>query len=207
MKRVSFFAIIACLIATSCNKNDSDNEFVPVQTADYMQLKIGNYWVYEQYRLDTSGNEIVFGEPDSSLITGDTLIRGMKYFVLRDINQAHSSYLRDSSGYLVNVDGDIIFSDDDFSNVLRLDTIGPGLATVQYRMIDGDTNISTPLGSFICMYFKGTVESLDPGYPHGTQYTYYFWADGYGMIKSNAYFYNNPSMRTGQRLRAFGNIL
>jgi len=206
MKRVIFLIALLGIIFTSCKKDGKDDTANPSTSTDYTQLKVGNYRVYERYRIDTIGNETVFGDPDSLIITGDTLIRGNLYFKEFNVGQEHTSYLRDSSGCLVNELGEILFSEKNFNKVLRVDTIAPSLAFVEYQMVEGDTMISISMGSYACLDYRGTVTSLQPDYPHGTQYTYYFWADGLGMIKSNAYFYNNPSLRTGQRLKAFGQV-
>ncbi|HSG68453.1 MAG TPA: hypothetical protein VK994_07095, partial [Bacteroidales bacterium] len=160
----------------------------------------------ERYNVDLQGNEIVSGSTDSLVITGDTLIREILYYKKVDTRQNHTSYLRDSSGYLVDHLGNIMFSDHNFTDVLRQDTIGPGLAVIDYKMMVGDTMISIPMGDYQCLDFRGMVTPLQPAYPHGTQYTYYFWADGLGMIRSDAYYYSNPALRTGQKLKAFGTI-
>lgn len=206
MKRVILLIALLGFIFTSCTKDDVDNPTNPVSSTDYMQLQIGNFWVYENYRFDSLGNEIVIGDPDSLVITGDTLIRGKLYYKKLSVIQGYTSYLRDSSGFLVDDLGKIIFSEKDFDNILRVDTIGPNLAYVEYKMVEGDTIINIPMGSYPSLDYRGTVTSLQPDYPHGTQYTYIFWADGLGMIKSSAYYYSNPALRIGQRLKAFGHV-
>jgi hypothetical protein len=206
MKRVFLIIVLSGIFFTSCKKDETQENPPTQTTADYIQLKLGNYWVYERYNIDTLGNETTSGLSDSLVITSDTLIRGYTYFKKLDVRQNHASYLRDSSGYLVDHLGNILFSNDDFNNILRLDTIGPGLAVIEYEMAEGDTMISIPLGNYQCLDFKGKVTPLQSNYPHGIQYTYYFWADGLGMIKSNSYYFSNPLLRTGQKLIAFGNI-
>ena len=206
MKRVFLIFAAAGILITSCKKDESNKDPLPQSTVDYMQLKIGNYWVYERYHVDTLGNETPFGQSDSLVITGDTIIRGYTYYKKQNVVQGHTSYLRDSSGYLVDQLGKILFSHHDFKNILRLDTIGPGLAIIEYKMYNNDTLISIDMGNYQCLDFIGTVTSLQSNYPYGTQYTYYFWADGLGMIRSNSYYYSNPHLRTGQSLKDFGNL-
>jgi hypothetical protein len=100
-----------------------------------------------------------------------------------------------------------MFSDHDFGHILRTDSIGPGLAVAEYSMINGDTTIVVPSGSYQALDYRGTVTALDPNYPHGINYTYYFYADGMGMVKSSTYFFMAPHLRIEQELLAFGNIL
>lgn len=207
MKRVILIMAVATMMMVSCNKNDSENELKPVQTSDYMQLKIGNYWVYEKYTIDSAGNENpVWGDPDSSIITGDTMINNIRYFKKFSVNHEHMSYLRDSSGYLINLEGEVLFSESDFSNIIRIDTIGPGLAIIEYMMHDEDSSLNVPVGTYPVIEMRGKVISLDPQYPHGINYTHYYYADGMGMIKSSVYFYSAPNLRMEQRLISFGNV-
>ena len=39
-----------------------------------MPLDIGNYWVYETFRVDTNGTELMLNFHDSMVVTGDTII-------------------------------------------------------------------------------------------------------------------------------------
>ena len=206
MKRVMIMLTLLTILFTACKKENSETELKPIPETDYMQLKIGNYWVYEWYHLDSSGNETINGTIDSCIIIGDTNIRDHQYFKQTFTYQAHTVYLRDSSGYLINHSGKVIFSNHDFSNIIREDTIGPGLAIATYRMTDNDTTITVPIGTYPVIDFKGKVTALDPQSPHGTHYVHYFYADGLGMIKSSVYYYSAPSLRTGKRLTKFGNI-
>ena len=205
MKRVFFITALIGLLAVSCTKENSENNLNPLPTSDYMQLKIGNYWVYEWYRLDSLGNEIPTSEADSSIITGDTNISGKLYYKMLSTKSSHISYLRDSIGYLVDMDGRVLFSDHDFTNIIRTDSIGPGLALVEYMMYDNDSTITAPIGNYPTIELRGKVIPLDPQYPHGINYTHYFYAEGLGMIKSSNYYFSAPHMRVGQRLTNFGN--
>ena len=119
MKRALLFLAIIGLIFTSCKKDDTaENQSLPEPTKDYMQLKIGNYWVYHRHMMDTNKSSI--DEIDSLVITGDTTINSKQYFKKTSYLQGGTSYLRDSNGYLVNHLGKILFSDHDFGTVLLL---------------------------------------------------------------------------------------
>jgi hypothetical protein len=192
-------------LLSSCNKDNPENKLEPIPAKDYMQLEIGNYWVYHRHMIDTNKSSI--DEIDSLVITGDTMINSKQYFKKKSFYQGGTSYLRDSNGYLVDHQGKIMFSDHDFGHVLRTDSIGPGLAVAEYGMIAGDTTITVPSGSYQALDFRGTVTALDPNYPHGINYTYYFYADGMGMVKSSTYFFMAPHLRIEQELLAFGNLL
>jgi len=204
MKRIILLIAVIGLFS-SCNKDNPENNLEPIPAKDYMQLEIGNYWVYHRHMVDT--NKMSIDEIDSLVITGDTSINGKQYFKKTSYLQGGTSYLRDSNGYLVNHLGEILFSDHVFGTVLRTDSIGPGLAVAEYSMIEGDTTIDVPSGSYKALDFRGTVTAIDPNYPHGINYTYYFYADGFGMIKSSTYFFMAPHLRIEQELLEFGNVL
>lgn len=207
MKRVFLLALILAIFTASCNKDDSETEVIPIPEADYMQLKVGNYWAYEGYRLDSTGNETpITALTDSLVIIGDTNIRGELYFKQLSTTSLHIAYLRDSSGYLVNGDGEFKFCDHNFNEIFRVDTIHPDLSYIEYMMLDHDSLISVPFGTYSTLEVNGKVIPLDPNYPHGINYTHYFYADGIGMIKSSTYYFSSPQTRIGKRLTNFGNI-
>ncbi|MEE4257440.1 MAG: hypothetical protein V2I47_10410 [Bacteroidales bacterium] len=205
MKRVFLILIATSMVLVSCKKDENSEMTDPVIKSDYMQLKIGNYWVYHRHMTNTNKSSI--DEIDSLVITGDTMIDGKQYFKKKSFYQGGTSYLRDSNGYLVDHLGKIMFSDHDFGHILRTDSIGPGLAVAEYSMIKGDTTIVVPSGSYPALDYRGKVTALDPNYPHGINYTYYFYADGFGMVKSSTYFFMAPNQRIEQELIDFGNNL
>ena len=206
MKRALITLSLLTILLTGCKKDNSETVLKPISEPDYLQLEIGNYWVYEWYHLDQDGNESFDGTIDSCIIIGDTSINGYQYFKQHYTYLPHTVYLRDSSGYLIDLRGKVLFSTHDFTNIIREDTIGPGLAIATYMMTDNDTAITVPYGTYSVIDFKGTISALDPQSSHGTQYVHYFYADGLGMIKSSVYYYSAPSLRTGKRLTNFGNI-
>ena len=77
------FLGLALVFLFSCKKETEElqenNNQVPVS---YMPLKIGNYWIYQTYKIDSLGNESIDGAVDSVRVTKDTLINGNTYFVL-----------------------------------------------------------------------------------------------------------------------------
>lgn len=208
MKRVFLILTLIGLGITSCKKDDSENKLTPIPASDYMQLEIGNYWIYEWYNIDSSGNANLMATSDSSIISGDTLIRGLVFYKkLIFQNENYAEFIRDSSGYLVDHEGIIRFSDHDFTNILLVKEIIPDLATVEYQMANKDSLISISLGTYPTYDFRGTVIPLNPQYPYGINYTHNFYADGMGLIKTSSYYFSNPNLRVERRLIRYGNIL
>ena len=126
MKKLSVLIMMGLLLV-SCNKNDNNeinNE--PISIPDYTPMQVGYFWVYEHVRVDSLGNETPLPYiQDSAYISKDTIIRGNKYFKFHRRTFGvfpNREYLRDSNGFLVNEKGMVLFSSDNFEDVLYVDT-------------------------------------------------------------------------------------
>lgn len=195
------------VIISSCKKDDENKNSTPnpqpVYTADYTPMEIGYYWVYEWFRIDSSGNETPMNKRDSISITKDTLIGGETFFTFEGTtfgNNPARYFLRDSSNYLVSNLGIILFSSTNFSDVLNIDTLHP-VAVVHYQMNHMDTTINVPFGTFDTYDYEGTVYPNNPTYPWGIQYLHNFYGKNVGVIKSTNYYFNaGPTITIEKRL-------
>lgn len=159
------------VIFYSCKKNDnSDN--VKVITSSFLPMSVGNYWVYLQFDIDSNGNAIQSSIIDSTIISKDTLINGKTYYRFDNFesfpmskgantNFVSFEYYRDSSKYLINSSGQILFSETNFA-----DTIYRKIATIQDDTVSWTTgkmektniNLIVPAGNFTnLLNLKGTV--------------------------------------------------
>ena len=160
MRKLLFLVLVITFFA-SCKKNDSVNK------SEYLPLDSGTYWVYVHYDIDSLGNEIEKDRIDSVIISRDTIINNLQYFVLEGTNYPNNGIswgvldiLRDSSGYIVNDKGEIRFSEDNFSNILASKTEvlnEDTLYTLTYQMEILSDPINVPAGDFEVLNFKGTV--------------------------------------------------
>jgi hypothetical protein len=78
---------------------------------------------------------------DSIIITTDTLVNGLKYYVLQTNTDNFQSptieLLRDSSGYVVNHEGKVKFAENNFDDILRHEVVvvnDDTIVTVDYKM-------------------------------------------------------------------------
>lgn len=167
--RSLFFTTLLISGLLSCN-NDDDLQPQFAANNNYMPLKVGNYWVYEHYEIDSSGRETLLPTRDSLSISGDTMIRGNLYYIFQPTSynlslRSGAEYLRDSSGYLITDKGEILFSDNNFIDVL-LDSIKLNstaqsqtdtLFTLEYKMESSNSSsVSVPAGSFQALNYQGT---------------------------------------------------
>ena len=120
MKKL-FLLVCMVVLLFSCQKEE-EKPSDPVPKANYLPLKIGNYWVYQRYQVDPLGNEILLNVPDSMVVKCDTTIHNKQYHVLENFRGGTFFYtfLRDSSGYIVNERGVILFSATNFTDILAI---------------------------------------------------------------------------------------
>ncbi|MEI6886182.1 MAG: hypothetical protein WCO02_16955 [Bacteroidota bacterium] len=189
------FAVLI-MISLSCKK--STEESYPAVKADYYQLKVGNYWIYQSVRIDSAGHDTTFlPHLDSAYIEKDTLIRGYTFFKLYSdpsglFGGNELSLLRDSSGYLINWYGKILCSDDNFTQVIAYDTLMPTAYMGYVSMTGRDSIINVPAGPIQSITSRMKVVPA-PRYPQiPVRYVYSSYGKGIGMIKThNFYFMGN----------------
>ena len=193
MKR-SLFLILAVLsiLTFSCKKTSNDT--TPVTQADYYQLKVGNYWIYQSYQIDSNGVATPENLWDSAHIEKDTIIRGNTYYKLWEkadliMGDQFPIYLRDSAGYLVDHLGVRGCSVDHFKDTLFIDTANKKLCIGYVQMTGKDSLVTVPAGSFPSITSRMKVVPTQPNDHHPIRYSYSIYGKSIGMIKSHAFFY------------------
>jgi hypothetical protein len=217
MKRSLILPLLAIVLAFFSCKKSSDSGSTEITTPpDFVQLKVGNYWIYEFYRVDTNGVATKLASTDSAYIWKDTVINGIKYYLkiqdqwqFTDAGKAleypDTAYLRDSLGYLIQyvpVNGKrfIQFSRDNFTDVLFRDTISALLIREQ-KMTGKDSTITVPAGSFTTRSLCLICYPLQPTYPWGIRRYYYSYGNGIGQVKYTYGFYGSPDHYEARLIR------
>jgi hypothetical protein len=196
MKKTSVFLPALIFISLlSCNKSDN-NTSQPPADADFMALRTGNYWIYQNYALDTNGVGTPTDDWDSAYISKDTLVNGKTYYKMhrKPVPQAPVQlvdFLRDSSGYLVDIHGNILMSEDNFTDTLRIDSTDAFLYIGYLKMFAKDSLITVPAGTFSTRTARLTVVPSDSNDPHPIRYLYDVYAKNTGRIKYHWFFYNS----------------
>ncbi len=224
MNKITFcilLAIAALCVVPSCKKDKTNTvKTTPIDSViypDYMVLKPGNYWIYEDYMLDSAnGAAHALGTFDSSYVTNDTIINGQTYHSYWDLSEAspgggyYVSYLRDSLGYTVTNYGGILFSSDDFTTIFYsrqvynptagiIDTV-----TVNLQMGFKDSSMTVPVGTFVTSTMRQIWYFPPPVYSFGPTREYdHTYARGVGMIKETTKFYTNSPEVYEKRLVRF----
>ena len=192
-KLVLFLFVITILYSCNKNENESDPVVIP-QSSDYTIFNAGSYWVYDWYKIDTLGNETPMNKTDSIYVVGDTIINGNTYRLNKGTMFGGNQYnfiIRDSNNYIVNQQGNILFSATNFSDTLYSDSLSD-LVFISYLMADKDSIISVPAGTFETYNCQGTVTPLFSGYQWGIRYLDNRYAKGTGKVLSSSYYMTQP---------------
>lgn len=197
----ALIAAVAIVFSFSCKKT----KYVyknPVVYEDYTALKPGNYWVYQNYKLDSAnGAAHALGTYDSCFVEKDTVINGDTFHKYFDVLYGSGSqaeyqvwFLRDSSGYTITDRGNILFSSTDFNTVFRTYTYGPNAATpdtltITEQMGFKDATTVVDAGTFTTSTFR-RIYHFPAGYKYGSSREYDFrYAKGIGLVSKTTAFY------------------
>ena len=165
--------LIALIFSIFTCKKDSPQDIlppIPPSAPNYFPFTIGNYWIYDHYKVnDTTGVEEQLNAADTIRIIGEKIINDKTYYVfeqreywLNNNAEMDTVYYRDSSGYIVDLEGTITFSSVDFNNIIRVDSLGFEMYFSEYSVSDTTENITVPAGTFECLNFKGKFNNTNP---------------------------------------------
>jgi hypothetical protein len=186
-------------------------EEIPVEYPEYMPLKVGNYWIYERFKMELNGISESTGQIDSCYVIKDTLIRNERYWKLKKFdfvfNRVEFWFQRDSLHYIINQAGIILFSSGDFSSIfLSRYHVGPDSDTVSYifdKMNDKDLPVTTAAGTFTTSNMQTSVtlfpKYLSPNVPN-PRYLNKRFAKDVGIITETEPFYVAFNFMHGRRL-------
>lgn len=205
MNRLIFFILaILSIFAVSCKKTSDDA--APVAKADYYQLKVGNYWIFQGYEFDSNGVASPTNRFDSAYIEKDTIIRGNTYYKYWEnealiMGEQFPKFLRDSSGYLVNNFGRRLCSSGSFTDTLFVNTMFPQIFIGYVQMTGRDSLVSVPAGVFQSITARMKVIPTMPNDPHKIRYTFEVYAKGVGKLKGHDFFYDGDMHFESRLLR------
>ena len=206
MKKVKILIIvILALTMGSCSKENSNNNNTQLVPLDYGYIPFypGNYWVYDQYMIDTLGNETLLDTYDSVAITGTQNVAGITYLVFEGTWLSGQNFfdtvllLRDSAGYYVDPTGWVHFSDENFSDTLASSIYivnGDTLYESWYKMQSGPQSVTVPAGTFDILTYLGTIHTFNPA-PHVPEIRYKdkLYARNVGLVRDTYYYLNSPN--------------
>jgi len=160
MKRIMLILVLPLIIFQACKKEDSGGNQLPQESVlDYMPLTVGNYWVYESFHCDSGEINCESVSVDTNFVTTDTLIEGKTYFKIEGegLYWNEPRYYRDSGDYIVDNQGNIIFTihkSDDMYNYHDMIKDGDTIFYWYNHLYDQLVNINVNAGSFKCFDFR-----------------------------------------------------
>ncbi|MCB0596873.1 MAG: hypothetical protein H6557_12980 [Lewinellaceae bacterium] len=174
-----------------------EEEYEPAE--DYLQLQVGNYWVFESFSIDLqTGAEAPLHKRDSVYVLKDTLIGRSDYFVLEGsrLGQAYRAVLRCSGPEVMDSEGRLLFS-----TAAIGDTTGLPADWLANSAESGDIclhsvqGVEVPYGTFDALeyrhtfYFFSSEELRDGG---TVRHRSDFFAKGVGLIQYTNFLPNQP---------------
>ena len=191
--------ILMLFLLFSCNRDDDnlETEICTPNIPQFYNLNVDSYWIYQWYEVNTMGNETIYNRVDTVRNFKDTIINDLQYVIQRGTYftpNVRDQLLRDSLGNLVTVQGDILFSSTNFTDVLRFDTIGPASSpflVASFQMESEDlTDITTEAGTFSCLNYQGNHTNFNGTWD--TRKTNNYFSEGIGEIESATFYASSP---------------
>lgn len=193
MYRVLLLFLSFSVLFVSCKKDDGND--VPQEQevdAGFFALQVGNSWVYNYFRLDSNTGDLInVGATETVEITSEEEIGGETIFTMRTTTVDDDdtcvlcnndpiviTKVKDSLGYLVEVDGPIVFS--------SINTRDYKIASFEYGDIyqvlnPNEVSISVPAGQFVVKDNERYAVKPDGTLFDGRSNLYY--AEGIGAIR------------------------
>ena len=202
MKLKLFAFSISVIFIFSCQKETVIPPCESQITRSYFPMEVGSYWIYQWYKVDSSGiEEIQDGKIDTVTIVKDTLIGTSIYKKIQENNSFVTApivikFRRDSLGFLIDRNNNIYFSSSNFIDTLR--TINNNNFKIIYKMEVSSTPIETTAGIFDCLNFQGEVTSFVSA-DWSTQLINTYFSRGMGKIQENTFFFSNANESQFQR--------
>jgi hypothetical protein len=209
MRNVFVVVLMMVFVVTSCEKKaenlDDNTNNNQALTSEYLPLSVGNYWVYQYFRIDENGVETEMEQQDSIRIVKDTTINGNTFYIKEGNNILGGDWVRleivrDSAAHLIDETGKILFSESNFTDTISFEVEvanSDTLYTQSNKMETVGGNVVYPAGTFAnVLDNKGTVMVFlnIPENIENPRIRDKYFAPSIGEI-SNTYFYiSSPSI-------------
>ncbi len=168
------------LLFTACQSDDDTTAIAPPSTtltaSSFIPLAVGNYWIYDRYNIDLETGERTLTQQDSIYIDHESIINDETYYFYANgytNDPDDGMYLRDSLGFLVNIEGNIIVPEATFTDVIT-GPIRDNLFYIEYQLLEDAIDISVPAGTISSQYYKGNIVPLDDEDERDLEVSYYY---------------------------------
>lgn len=198
MKKLWGLLTLSILLMSSCKKDEpatpNDSEASPM----YVPMNIGDYWIYENFQVDTLGNDSSLNKFDSVYISNDTLIDGLTYFVFKGthypMHQNANSILqivRESDGDLLNTSGTKLFSSTNSNDTLDARYQISNSDTLYYwfnKMALQTVQVTVPEGTYNCLDMQQTLVMYLNQNPMSPRIFHNYYSVNKGLVSSSLFY-------------------
>ncbi len=164
MKNLILFTLAISLF--SCKKT----ELVDPDSPNYMSWSEGDWWAYEFAKYDYNNGDTTVFSVDTIFALADSMINGQLYRTLSGglfPGQNNQMFMRDSSGYVVNISGTIIYSYENFTDTLSSGS-DSNLGVSWYgKMVHDAEPTLVPAGSYTTINYQTVAVNNLMQYPCG----------------------------------------
>lgn len=176
-------------------------------TSPFIALKSGNYWIYKEYEQDSSGTMVGNNiQWDSVYISHDTIINNKPYFIMHEKSAIYP--VRDSSGYLVGLGGQVLFASDHFDSFLvEGDSLYADanqtqlIATVNTKTVNKDIPLTVAAGTFKSRTYRYYIQFIpNLGYYQNREWDV-IYGEGVGKIKELYFYAGSPNTMVKELVR------
>jgi len=187
MKNTALLILVIISFA-SCQENE-----VPTPTsAQYISWTVGDWWVYEWATYYYNTGDTIIRSLDTTYALADTMINGETYRTLsHGIYPWHSEklHVRDSSGYIVDVNGRLVYSYVNFTDTFE-NYLAPTGGWFTQMFVD-TVPTSVPAGTFSTINYRTTARHFTVACGDSIFYSDRQFAEDVGMVRMS-YHYSAP---------------
>lgn len=199
---------LSCLLLLqACKKEETSPVPGPIAASslgdisEFSNLRIGNYWIYDHYKVDENDNILETVRTDSVWVAGDSVINGVTYKVVNyaaagNPGPVFNAWLwRDSANHLLqswNSEPDLLFSTGPLDQVIYTRTNEAGI-TWEYTVLPGPVEITVPAGTFSTYLLDQPITdfNIHPVQAEWKRFRSY-WSRGIGRVRYYRFFANDP---------------
>lgn len=211
MKHFLWSICIVAFIFSCDNEPVFDNESNQSQD-NFYALEVGNFWVYKSQRYDFLEEQYIEnGVIDSVSIVSTEVIQGETYFKFRtkttgndaenifnNPNSAKFEYFRELGGDLINEEGVIKFTNNNYEERLVAER---NWGNIYEILVEGVAIINTEAGEFDCINSERYGRTPDGEQLLGLDRFYY--ANGVGLIYDTVSLIQSPTPSVIRSLVAY----
>ena len=202
--------VLPLIILYSCKKEKNNIIVCPPPggelselTTDPMPLAVGNYWIYETYRIDTLGNETLLSSIDSVYIDRDTIINGYTYYIIEGgsviSHVFNGSALRNNGTDILSLNTTsgletVVFTPINQGFVYHTDTFSspPYNIEINTKLSTGFVSKTVAAGTYNCYEMDKELVDLTMSFPYYPRNEYRYYEQSVGIVAGQYFFASSP---------------